>query len=252
MPIRFDNYRMRDGVTPLSEDFFNGVFGDIDTRIAQLEEKRADYQAALDELTKFGLQRIDFLIGPSMDDVNAMLADLRARRDELVAAIGNVGDLASRTELLALANTVAGINKTTLGLDLVDNVSAADLRDRATHTGEQPMASITGLATALGTKATELVTLSIASNTTAVAGRWYECDTSAGAFNLTLPATAVVGARIGICDIKRTFGLNALTLLRNGLRIEGVADDLMLDGFFRGVLEYRGADLGWVITRFFA
>lgn len=99
MPTRFEAYRMRDGVTPLSEDFFNAVFGDIDTRIAELEARRADWQGVVDELTAFGLQRIDTLVGPSMAEVNAMLAQLRQRRDELEAAIGNVGDLATQTQL---------------------------------------------------------------------------------------------------------------------------------------------------------
>jgi YD repeat-containing protein len=104
MPTRFERYRMRDGVTPLSEGFFNGVFGDIDARIAELEARRADLQSVVDELTKFGLQRIDTLVGPSMAEVTAMLEQLRQRRDELEDAIGNVGDLATQTQLSALAD----------------------------------------------------------------------------------------------------------------------------------------------------
>lgn len=99
MPTRFEKYRMRDGVTPLSQDFFNPVFADIDTRIADLEERRADLQAVVDELTQFGLQRIDTLVGPAMAEVNAMLELLRLRRDQLEAAIGNVGDLATQAQM---------------------------------------------------------------------------------------------------------------------------------------------------------
>lgn len=99
MPTRFEKYRMRDGVTPLSEDFFNPVFGDIDARIAELEERRADLQAVVDELTQFGLQRIDTLVGPAMAEVTAMLEQLRQRRDQLEAAIGNVADLATRSQM---------------------------------------------------------------------------------------------------------------------------------------------------------
>lgn len=101
MPKRFEAYRMRDGETPLSEDFFNAVFGDIDARIAELEARRADWQGVIDELTKFGLERINALVGPSMDEVSAMLVQLRQRRDELEAAIGNVGQLVTAQQLAA-------------------------------------------------------------------------------------------------------------------------------------------------------
>ncbi|RZJ62953.1 MAG: hypothetical protein EON49_00575 [Acidovorax sp.] len=90
---------MRDGETPLSQDFFNPVFADIDTRIADLEERRANLQAVVDELTQFGLQRIDTLVGPAMAEVTAMLELLQLRRNQLEAAIGNVADLATRTQM---------------------------------------------------------------------------------------------------------------------------------------------------------
>ena len=99
MPTRFDAYRMRDGVTPLSEDYFTPVLRDIDARIAEIEDRRADLLRVIDDLSAFGLQRIDTLIGPAVAELNAMLDDLRSRRDELVAAIANVGDLATQAQL---------------------------------------------------------------------------------------------------------------------------------------------------------
>lgn len=93
MPIRFEAYRMRDGVTPLSQDYFNAVFGDVDARIADLEERRASLQQVNDELTRFGLARIDTLLGPSMAEVAATLAYLYQKRAELEAAVGDIGHL---------------------------------------------------------------------------------------------------------------------------------------------------------------
>lgn len=101
MPTRFEAYRMRDGVTPLAEDYFNPVFADLDARIAELEGRRADLQGVIDDLTRFGLARIDMLIGPAMSAVNAMLDELTQRRDELLSAIGNVGNLATQAQLAA-------------------------------------------------------------------------------------------------------------------------------------------------------
>lgn len=98
MPTRFDAYRMRDGVTPLAEDYFNPLLADIDARIAQIEDQRADLQRAIDDLTAFGLQRIDTLIGPAMQVLNNALADAITQRDALVADVGN---LATQTQLTA-------------------------------------------------------------------------------------------------------------------------------------------------------
>lgn len=115
MPTRFESYRMRDGVTPLAQDYFNAIFADIDTRIAELERQRAELQGVVDELTKYGLQRIDVLVGPSMAAVNAMIDQVRQRRDELEAAIGHVGDLATKGDVAtakaeALAARIGSVN----------------------------------------------------------------------------------------------------------------------------------------------
>lgn len=99
MPTRFESYRMRDGVTPLAEDYFNPVLADIDARIADLEARRADMQAVVDDLTRFGLARIDVLVGPVMAEVNAMLADARAQRDALIAALGDVSTVVRQPQL---------------------------------------------------------------------------------------------------------------------------------------------------------
>jgi YD repeat-containing protein len=118
MPVRFPAYRMRDGVTPLSEDYFNPLLSDIDARIAQLEDLRADLQGVIDDLTAFGLQRIDVLIGPAAAELNAMLDELRSRRDELVAAIGNVGDLVTQAQLgAAIAQATAPASAIAITLD---------------------------------------------------------------------------------------------------------------------------------------
>ena len=86
----------------------------------------------------------------------------------------------------------------------------------------------------------------ITSDTTAVAGRSYDCDTRSGSFTLTLPLAPGVGARVGVRDAQRTFHLYPLTVLRNGQRIEGTEDDLLINGFARGFLEFRGPALGWL------
>ena len=65
----------------------------------------------------------------------------------------------TKWNLLTKVDSVAGrigavtVTKTDVGLGSVDNVSAASLRDRTTHTGEQAISTVTGLQTALNGKA---------------------------------------------------------------------------------------------------
>lgn len=101
MPTRFDAYRMRDGVTPLAEDYFNPILSDIDARIAALEERRADLDGAISSLQGFGLERIDAVMQAPLAQLNAAIADAMALRDALQAAVGNVFDLATKTQLQA-------------------------------------------------------------------------------------------------------------------------------------------------------
>lgn len=82
---------------------------------------------------------------------------------------------------------------------------------------------------------------------TAVAGDRLECDTSGGAFTVTLPASPSSGDRIGFCDGNASsttggFATNALTVARNGNTINGEAANLTVTT--RGasfVLEYTNS-----------
>jgi hypothetical protein len=66
----------------------------------------------------------------------------------------------------------------------------------------------------------------ISGNTTAVAGRYYFVNTTAGAVTLTLPASATLGDTIRVIDGAGTFDTNALTVARNGHVIMGAAEDM--------------------------
>lgn len=79
------------------------------------------------------------------------------------------------------------------------------------------------------------------SNYTAVNGDRLLCDTSAGTFIVTLPATPVNGSTVTIYD-KANFTTNPLTVARNGSTIEGIADDFSLDiGQTRNEFVYDGS-----------
>lgn len=89
MPLAGDRYRMKDGVTRLGEAFFNRVFSDVDMRLATLEERKLAWEAAVQELTTFGLQRIDAALLTTMSTINqraqeadALVAGMQAQLDE--------------------------------------------------------------------------------------------------------------------------------------------------------------------------
>lgn len=71
-------------------------------------------------------------------------------------------------------------------------------------------------------------------------------DTTAGAFNLTLPATPAVNDRVRIADAAGTWGTTPCTLLRNGNKIQGLNEDYVLNVRNASVeLVYSGATNGW-------
>jgi hypothetical protein len=71
-------------------------------------------------------------------------------------------------------------------------------------------------------------------------------DTTSSAFTVTLPSTADVGDKVQIVDVAFTFGINALTIGRNGLKIMGLEEDMVVTtGGSAFELVYSGSTYGW-------
>lgn len=88
----------------------------------------------------------------------------------------------------------------------------------------------------------------VSSSTTVVANNGYFVDTTVSAISLTLPAAAVIGNTIRFNDLAGNFAVNNLTILRNGHKIQGVADDLLIaDAQASFGLVYSNATYGWKI-----
>jgi hypothetical protein len=62
----------------------------------------------------------------------------------------------------------------------------------------------------------------------AVSGIGYFCDTSGGAFDVTLPTSPSAGDVVAVADYTGTFGTNALTVARNGSNINGAASNYVI------------------------
>jgi cbb3-type cytochrome oxidase cytochrome c subunit len=107
MPSRFDKYRFTKR-TPLSDEVFNAVFKDIDLRLTALEDVKKEWQAAVNEVTRYGLLRIEEVLRPSFEfieqkkteaaEATAEIQALRQnadalineRRDDAISAISTV------------------------------------------------------------------------------------------------------------------------------------------------------------------
>jgi hypothetical protein len=82
----------------------------------------------------------------------------------------------------------------------------------------------------------------------AVAGYGYFCNTTGGAFNVTLPTSAAIGDEISFIDYAGTFDSNNLTVARNSHNIQGAASDLTVS-IERAAftLVYVDATQGWLL-----
>jgi len=81
---------------------------------------------------------------------------------------------------------------------------------------------------------------------TASASDLIAADTSAGAFTITLPATPAAGATVRIADYLQNFDVHALTVDPNGLKINGLTQNLVLTEAGTDMqFVYQNAGNGW-------
>jgi len=98
-----------------------------------------------------------------------------------------------------------------------------------------------------GFKAVDWVTDSIKTATfTAVNGKGYFCNTTGGAFNITLPASPTAGDTVALKDYAGTFAANNLTIDRNGSNLDSNAGNKALDtNNLSMTLVYVDGTQGW-------
>jgi hypothetical protein len=84
---------------------------------------------------------------------------------------------------------------------------------------------------------------------TAVSGVGYYCDTSSGAFTVTLPASPSDGDIVAIKDWSSTAATNNITIGRNGQKIEGNNDNgaINIHGDAQ-TLVFSGTSRGWMVV----
>ena len=86
----------------------------------------------------------------------------------------------------------------------------------------------------------------ISANTTAVGGRYYFVNTTSAAVTLTLPTAATMGDTVRVIDGAGTFDTNNLTVARNGHKIMGATDNLIVNTEHAAFdLVYYNSTNGW-------
>ena len=84
-------------------------------------------------------------------------------------------------------------------------------------------------------------------NFTAASGEGYFCNTSGGAFTLTLPSSPSVGDIVALKDYGSSFGTNNLTIGRGGSNMNGSASDSVRSTNNESLtLVYSDATKGWL------
>lgn len=94
----------------------------------------------------------------------------------------------------------------------------------------------------------ELVSLPYAyatNNTLLKAGGSYIADTTGGVMQLTLPDSPIAGDVIKIIDPSTSWGVNNLTLLRNGKKINSASENLVADVSAYITLIFLDEVIGW-------
>jgi len=85
--------------------------------------------------------------------------------------------------------------------------------------------------------------------TTLASGRRYFVDTSSNSVSLTLPSSPAVGNEIQIFDASANASTNNITLDRNGVKINGGTENLLVDIDGGAVaLIYTGSTYGWKVA----
>ena len=86
------------------------------------------------------------------------------------------------------------------------------------------------------------------SNFTAEAGKGYFCNTSGGAFTVTLPASPTAGDQVAVRDYTGDFNTNNLTIGRNSSNLDGnAADKVLTSSFQSATLIYVDGTKGWQV-----
>lgn len=205
------------GATPntrLDWQYVNRLLVELQSRIAELQILKEGLEGAIAQAESIALARVEEIIGPAQEAMNAAVAAAGEALADLQEAASTAVDGIVADAEAAIAQAVS------------DATSAVETANAAAQAA---------LAAAAAAQRQIVLT---SGNVNATAGQRIYCDTSAGAVTVTLPTEPEANATIAV----RRIGANDVVIARNGETIAGAAEDLTIDTDMRGVtLEFTGA-----------
>lgn len=173
-------------------------------------------------------------------------ASFDANADAFVAALPDFVDQANELAENVFDNAIDGASQASAALA---SALAADAARVAAQAAAAAAAVAAGAAIPTGNG--QLFKTEGAANVrtaafTGATGRTYDCNTTAAAFTGTLHAAPSVGDLETFSDFAGTFGINPLTIGRNGQLIAGVAEDFVCDiDNLTVTMVFVGGTKGW-------
>lgn len=190
----------------------------------------------------------------NVTELGALQTDVAAKQTTAsAAAVTAAADAVAAAASAAAAATSAGaaiwVSGTTYAIGDVRYSPVNQRIYRRTTTGAgttDPSADPTNWAVVDGGNPTWVIKTA---NYTAVAGEALMCNTTAGAFTITLPATPTASHVVRIADYAGTFATYNLTVGRNALKIMGLSEDMTISTNNTSItLTYIDSTQGWRLT----
>lgn len=89
MARNLEKYRFRDGQTYLSAKELNDRFFDVDVRLHALEQLSITWESSVAALNNLGIDRLNSIIVPIINEASAVLAEIAALREDLEEWLGS-------------------------------------------------------------------------------------------------------------------------------------------------------------------
>jgi hypothetical protein len=162
--------------------------------------------------------------------------------------ISGNADIDGTLETDALSINGTAVTSNAAELNILDGKSFVDEDDMSSNSATA-IASQQSIKAYVDSTTSDInYNLTKTANYTAVAGDRILCDTSGGAFTITLPASPNAGDKVHVLDAAASFDNNNLTIARNSKKIQGATADLTITTENTGIgLVFYNDTYGWRI-----